>query len=121
MAVIFVFDSTENAVAAVPPKDTPVAPVRWVPVIVTTVPPAVEPDEGETPDTVGRNNTGGTVVDVVDGTVEVEVAGTLVVDVVAGTVDVVVDVVDVEVDVVDGRVVVVVGGTVVVVVVVSGA
>ena len=38
---------TEN-VAAVPPKLTPVAPVKPVPLIVTVVPPVVGPDVGLT-------------------------------------------------------------------------
>jgi hypothetical protein len=38
---------TENA-AAVPPKLTPVAPVKPVPLIVTVVPPVVGPDVGLT-------------------------------------------------------------------------
>src|SRR6202165_1452048 len=42
-----------KVVAAVEPKLTAVAPVRLVPVMVTLVPPAVEPVLGLTPDTVG--------------------------------------------------------------------
>jgi hypothetical protein len=34
-------------VAANPPNVTKVAPVKFVPVIVTFVPPAVPPDDGE--------------------------------------------------------------------------
>ena len=34
-------------VAAIPPNVTKVAPVKFVPVIVTFVPPAVPPDDGE--------------------------------------------------------------------------
>jgi hypothetical protein len=41
--VIVVALLTVNVVAAVPPKVTEVAPVKPVPVIVTTVPPAVGP------------------------------------------------------------------------------
>jgi len=53
VAVIEVPLTTFTAVAAVPPILT-VAPVRNpVPVIVTGVPPAVVPDTGEIPDTVG--------------------------------------------------------------------
>jgi hypothetical protein len=37
----------------VPPNETAVAPVKFVPVMVTLVPPAVEPLEGLTPLTVG--------------------------------------------------------------------
>jgi hypothetical protein len=40
--------------AAVVPKCTAVPPVKWVPVIVARVPPAVGPDVGETAWTVGR-------------------------------------------------------------------
>jgi hypothetical protein len=48
-----VFDVTLNAVAATPPKCTPLAPVKPLPVTVTLVPPAVVPEDGETPVTVG--------------------------------------------------------------------
>ena len=44
---------TVKPVAAVPPKFTLVAPVKLVPVMVTDVPPAVEPDVGEMLVTVG--------------------------------------------------------------------
>lgn len=57
-AVIEVALLTVKLVAAVPPNMTAVAPVRFVPVIVTPVPPAVEPDAGEAAVTVG----GGTYV-----------------------------------------------------------
>ena len=40
-------------VAAAPPMVTPVAPVKFVPVIVTLVPPKVVPLTGEMPVTVG--------------------------------------------------------------------
>jgi hypothetical protein len=40
-------------VAAVLPKFTAIAPTKFVPVIITEVPPAVEPEAGEMPDTVG--------------------------------------------------------------------
>ena len=40
-------------VAGVEPNETAVAPVRLVPVIVTAVPPAVGPADGETCVTVG--------------------------------------------------------------------
>ena len=53
VAVICVELLTVKDVAAVPPKLTAVAPVRFVPLIVTLVPPAVEPVFGETPVTVG--------------------------------------------------------------------
>jgi hypothetical protein len=39
---------------AVVPKCTAVAPVKWVPVIVTRVPPAIGPEVGETAWTAGR-------------------------------------------------------------------
>src|SRR3954470_17647325 len=52
-AVICVGLSTVKLAAAVPPKFTAVAPVRSVPVIATLVPPAVEPEVGLTPVTVG--------------------------------------------------------------------
>ena len=45
---------TVNAVAAVPPKLTALAPGKLVPVIVTTVPPAVGPAVGLMLVTVGR-------------------------------------------------------------------
>lgn len=45
--------TTVTEVAAVPPKATPVVPVRLVPVIVTVVEPAVGPLAGETDETVG--------------------------------------------------------------------
>jgi hypothetical protein len=41
---MLVAETTENDVAAVPPKDTAVAPVRFVPVIVTVIPDV--PDTG---------------------------------------------------------------------------
>jgi hypothetical protein len=44
---------TLKLVAGVEPKRTAVAPVKFVPVIVTAVPPAVEPDEGLTALTLG--------------------------------------------------------------------
>ena len=45
--------TTVKFVAAVVPKSTAVAPVKPVPVIVTDVPPAVEPLVGLMPVTVG--------------------------------------------------------------------
>lgn len=45
-AVTFVCDTTVNLVAAVGPKSTAVAPVKFVPVIVTVFPPAVGPHSG---------------------------------------------------------------------------
>jgi hypothetical protein len=53
VAVIEVEETTLNALASVLPKCTNVAPVKFVPVIVTTVPPAVGPLVGERPVTVG--------------------------------------------------------------------
>ena len=52
-AVIVVSLTTMRSVAAVVPKSTTVAPVKPVPVIVTKVPPAVEPLVGLRPVTVG--------------------------------------------------------------------
>jgi hypothetical protein len=45
-AVICVFESTVNEVAAVPPNATAVAPLNPVPVIFTDVPPATGPTVG---------------------------------------------------------------------------
>jgi len=53
VAVIEVAEFTVNAIAVWVPKVTPVAPVNPEPVTVTTVPPAVRPDGGETPETIG--------------------------------------------------------------------
>ena len=44
---------TETEVAAAPPTVTDVAPVRFVPVTVIEVPPATEPEVGETAVIVG--------------------------------------------------------------------
>ena len=52
-AVISVDETTVKLVAAIWPKATLVAPVKLVPVMVTVVPPAVGPELGETPVTVG--------------------------------------------------------------------
>ena len=52
-AVSDVLLATITPVAEVVPNMTEVAPVRAVPVTVTTVPPAVVPLVGETPETVG--------------------------------------------------------------------
>jgi len=54
VAVIEVALTTVTLVAAAPPMVTPVAPVKLVPVIVTFVPPNVEPELGLIPLTVGR-------------------------------------------------------------------
>ena len=53
VAVICVALLTVNEVAAVPPKDTAVAPVKPVPVIITGVPPVIDPEVGETLVTTG--------------------------------------------------------------------
>ena len=53
IALIVVALSTTNCAAAWPPKFTPVAPVRLVPVIVTVVPPAGGPPFGLTDVTAG--------------------------------------------------------------------
>ena len=45
--VIVVLFTTLIFVAAKPPNVTEVAPVKFVPVIVTVVPPSVLPDDGE--------------------------------------------------------------------------
>ena len=47
--VIVVLFTTLIVVAATPPNVTKVAPVKDVPVIVTLVPPAVLPNDGEMP------------------------------------------------------------------------
>ena len=51
--MIVVSVSTLKLVAFTPPKVTEVAPVKLVPVIVTFVPPNVEPEAGETEEIVG--------------------------------------------------------------------
>src|SRR5690349_5462568 len=48
VAVISVSESTVKLAAGVEPNSTAEAPPRFLPVIVTTVPPAIEPDGGET-------------------------------------------------------------------------
>jgi len=53
VAVMLVALITVTLVAATPPKLTPVAPVKFVPVIVTLVPPAAGPLAGLTEVTVG--------------------------------------------------------------------
>jgi hypothetical protein len=47
--VIVVLFTTLIAVAAKPPNVTEVAPVKFVPVIVTVVPPSVLPDDDKMP------------------------------------------------------------------------
>lgn len=53
MAVMVVLFETTTLVAAVEPNVTVAPEAKFVPVIVTAVPPAVEPVLGETPVTVG--------------------------------------------------------------------
>ena len=53
-AVIWVADTTLKLVAATEPNTTLVAPVNPLPVIVTDVPPAAGPDDGESAVTAGR-------------------------------------------------------------------
>ena len=53
IAVMLVFEVTVKLEAAVVPKLTAVAPLKLVPLIVTDVPPAVEPELGEIPVIVG--------------------------------------------------------------------
>ena len=55
VAVIEVALVTVNDAAAKPPKLTFVTPVKFVPVMVTLVPPAPEPVLGLTPATVGAD------------------------------------------------------------------
>ena len=52
-AVTLVGETTTTLVAAAPPTVTLVAPVKFAPVIVIAVPPAVEPVAGETEEIVG--------------------------------------------------------------------
>jgi hypothetical protein len=52
-AVTVVAFTTETLVAAVPPIVTLDVPVKFVPVIVIAVPPAVEPEFGATDEIVG--------------------------------------------------------------------
>ena len=53
-AVKVVDEVTLNGTAAIEPNLTAVAPVKFVPVTVTEVPPAVEPVFGLTEETVGE-------------------------------------------------------------------
>ena len=46
VAVICVAETTVKLLAAVPPNLTSVAPLRFGPLIVTTVPPPVGPEDG---------------------------------------------------------------------------
>ena len=52
-AVMLVDETTTTLVAATPPTVTLVAPVKLAPVIVIAVPPAVEPEVGDTEEIVG--------------------------------------------------------------------
>jgi len=52
-AVMLVEELTVNELAATVPKSTTLAPEKFVPVIVTDVPPAVPPRLGLVPLTVG--------------------------------------------------------------------
>lgn len=52
-AVIELSELTVKLTAAKPPKYTAVAPVKWLPLMVTVVPPAVDPDDGLIPITAG--------------------------------------------------------------------
>lgn len=54
VAVIAVTLTTDISVASVPPKVTAVAPVKFVPMMVTSVPPTSGPVGGDTLVTVGR-------------------------------------------------------------------
>ena len=56
VAVIEVAELTVKLVALVVPNFTAVAPVRFVPVIVTAVPPGAGPDVGEIDVTAGRHD-----------------------------------------------------------------
>lgn len=51
--VMLVLLTTVKLATGVPPKVTLLAPMKFVPVIVTLVPPELGPLEGETPVTVG--------------------------------------------------------------------
>ncbi len=53
VAVIDVAETTLTPVAALPPNDTVSPAAKFDPEIVTAVPPATEPEDGETPLTAG--------------------------------------------------------------------
>ena len=55
-AVISVEETTAKLAAATGPKATFVAPVKLVPLMVTLVPPLLDPDVGETLVTVGGSS-----------------------------------------------------------------
>jgi hypothetical protein len=59
VAVIDVALATVTPLAAVPPNDTVAPAANPVPLIVTAVPPAVVPEDGETPLTAGATGAGG--------------------------------------------------------------
>src|SRR5271165_2469293 len=54
-AVIDVSEFTLKLAAGTAPKATAVEPVNWIPEMVTAVPPAIGPELGETPLTMGAN------------------------------------------------------------------
>jgi hypothetical protein len=58
VATILTDESTVYVEAALEPKSTAVAPVRFVPLIVTDVPPAIGPAVGDTDVTVGIKMSG---------------------------------------------------------------
>ena len=51
--MIVVLFTMVRDIASIPSNVTDVAPVKFVPVIVTLVPPTMAPDDGETPVTFG--------------------------------------------------------------------
>jgi hypothetical protein len=53
VVVILLLETTVKETAAVVPKCTAVAPVKWTPVIVARVPPEIGPEVGETAWTAG--------------------------------------------------------------------
>jgi hypothetical protein len=55
IAMMEVSEITLNVTAAVPPNETPVAPVKALPMIVTLVPPVTGPDVGVIFVTVGSD------------------------------------------------------------------
>src|SRR6516164_1715849 len=59
VACSLVADTKVTPVAAVPPNATVAPLAKLVPVMVTTVPPAGRPDDGDTPVTVGTVSTVG--------------------------------------------------------------
>jgi len=59
--MIWVAESTMKLVAAVPPKVTAVAPLSLLPLIMTTVPPRVDPEDGLRLVTLGASDGGVTL------------------------------------------------------------